>query len=177
MAVNWQQDATWSSRFLPEIKGILGRLLIREAPALEDQQHNTDLIVLSLEGIRVACRIRKFSYLLLYPDEFTIRCSRPGGTQTELAKLIAGWGHYFFYGFANEEETTLAAWMLGDLNVFRSWYSSRLAACRGQPPGSILSNGDNSSLFRAFRLTDLPAPFVLARECYFPDYERPDWDY
>ena len=69
----WQDDKRWSDRFLPEIKQILGLYLIDEPPIEEDMQRNTDLTVLRLNAVRVACRIRKYEYFLNYGDEITIR--------------------------------------------------------------------------------------------------------
>ena len=63
---NWEQDKRWSDRFLPEIKRILGEHLIAEPPVEEDAERNTDLIVLRLDAVRIACRVRKFQYLALY---------------------------------------------------------------------------------------------------------------
>lgn len=97
-----------------------------------------------------------------YPDEFTIRASRPSGAKTELPKILEGWGDYIFYGFATEDVTELAAWTLGSLNVFRLWHHRELWA--GRRPGVGKANGDGSSEFRAYSLADLPAEFVVARK-------------
>jgi len=85
MKVGWETDKKWSDRYLPEIKSILGRCLIAEPPIEEDQERNTDLMVLRLDAVRIGCRIRKAGYLEKYGDEFTIRTSRPSGAKTELS--------------------------------------------------------------------------------------------
>ncbi|MDR1740414.1 MAG: hypothetical protein LBR38_01000 [Synergistaceae bacterium] len=141
----WTKDKQWSDRFLPEIKSILGRALISEAPPEEDATHGTDLIVLTLHPYRIACRVRKHHYLAPYGNEFTIRSGRPSGAKTELTKIIEGWGDYFFYGFANAEETTLAQWFLGDLKAFRIWHSRQLLTGAGKLPGKLQFNFDGSS--------------------------------
>jgi hypothetical protein len=146
---------------MPEVKMICGAHLIAESNFDEDAQHNTDLHVLTLEPVRIAVRIRQHKYLERYPDEITIRAGRPSGTDTELAKLIAGWGRFIFYGFASQDETHLAAWTLGDLNVFRLWFMRELT--KGTIPGKEQSNRDGSSTFRAFNITELPKDFVVAR--------------
>ena len=79
MKTPWRHDKRWSDRFLPEIKRILGEYLIGEPREAEDIERNTDLIVLKMEAVRIACRIRKYEYLLQYPGEFTIRAARPSG--------------------------------------------------------------------------------------------------
>jgi len=115
----WENDKRWSDRFLPEVKRILGEHLISEAPYEEDAERNTDLIVLRLEAIRIACRIREHKHLLHYRHQFTIRSLRPSGNPTELAKIREGWGDYFFYGFADQTHTSLCQWTLGDLEALR----------------------------------------------------------
>ncbi len=159
--MSWEQDKRWSDRFLPEIKRHLGEHLIGEPPFEEDQKRNTDLIVLRMDAVRIACRIRKFSYWPKYPDEFTLRESRPNGAETELGKVIKGWGDYIFYGFADEAEKKLHAWFLGDLKVFRGWWAKEQWA--GRKPGFSQQNGDGSSGFRAFARQALPPEFVVAR--------------
>ena len=116
---DWKADKRWSDRFLPEIKAILGTHLIGEPPVEEDAERNTDLMVLKMEAVRIGCRIRRHKYLVAFGNEFTIRAGRPSGAKTELAKIVEGWGDYFFYGFSNAEHHELAAWFLGDLRVFR----------------------------------------------------------
>lgn len=159
----WQSDKNWSGKFVPELKRICGEHLIGEAPQEEDAEHNTDLIVLRLEAVRIACRVRKHKYVAKYGGEFTIRCSRPKGVKTELAKIIEGWGDYLLYAFANEPESELASWVLGDLKVFRSWFANQLVRNSGALPGELCPNSDGSSQFRAFHLSDMPAGFIKAR--------------
>jgi|TARA_R100001530_G_scaffold133139_1_gene106231 hypothetical protein len=161
---NWKPDKNWSDKFLPEIKSILGSYLIGEPEPDEDAQRNTDLIVLKMEAVRIGCRIRRYKFLASYGEEFTIRSSRPSGMKTELAKIIEGWGDYFFYGFSNQEETCLAAYFLGDMNVFRLWFNSRIVRDKGCIPAINKANTDNSSGFYIFRVADLPANFIIGRK-------------
>lgn len=155
-------DFRWGGKFLDEVKVIVGPYVIRAAPADEDVSRNTDLMVLASDAGRVAVRIRRHRYIV-HADEFTIRSDRPSGYKTELAKIIEGWGRYLFYGFANEDETGLAAWLLGDLNVFRLWFNRQLALNGGRAPGVTRRNPDGSSEFRVFRIDELPPEFVVAR--------------
>jgi len=157
----WEQDKRWSDKFLPEIKRILGEHLISEPPVEEDAERNTDLMVLRLEAVRIGCRVRTHKYLCGYGDEFTIRTARPSGAKTELAKIIEGWGHYFFYGFANADETCLAQWILGDLNAFRLYFNAYIVNNKGELPGDERKNGDSSSTFRSFKYGKIPN-FVVA---------------
>lgn len=158
----WQDDKRWSDQFIPQIREIVARHLILDAPLEEDQQHNTDLIVLRSSAMRIACRVRRAQYADRYGDEFTIRTRRLYGTKTELAKILEGWGDALFYGFAGD--TDICRWLLGDLDVFRQWYAGevqRLPA--GCPPGLEQTNGDHSSQFMAFPIRWLPPQFIIAR--------------
>jgi len=161
--MNWETDKKWSDRFLPEIKRILGEYLISEPPIEEDAERNTDLMVLRLDAIRIGCRVRKFQYHANYGNEFTIRAGRPSGVKTELQKIIEGWGDYFFYGFSDQDQVNLHAWVLADLNEFRLWYCRQLARMdKGKVPGQGKNNTDGSSSFLAFKWADFPPSFIVA---------------
>lgn len=160
---DWRQSKRWSDQFIPAIKRVLGEHLIGEPPQEEDAERNTDLIVLRLEAIRIACRIRRANFLQEYPNEFTIRSSVPSGYKTEITKIIEGWGRYFFYGFAMESGSELAAWALCDLHVFRLWHQRYIAGHQGVSPGIERENGDGTK-FRAYQIFDLPTDFVIARQ-------------
>jgi len=157
--IGWEEDKKWSDIFLPEIKSILGRHLISEPPIEEDQERNTDLMVLKMDAVRIGCRMRRIENLK-YEDEFTIRAERPSGAKTELEKIIAGWGNYFFYGFG--EEGILYKWTLADLNIFRIWFFRYVKENKGKYPGISKGNVDGSSGFLAFRWSELPGEFVIS---------------
>lgn len=137
--INWVEDKKWSDKFLIEIKKILGEILISEAPIKEDIYHNTDLMVLELKPYRIACRIRRNYYYKLYSSDITIRSGRPNDTETELQKILNGWGDFMFYGFSNEDETKLKSWTLISLNKLRSNYNNSILIHK--------NNRDNSSSF------------------------------
>jgi hypothetical protein len=158
----FSDDFDWQRALIPEIKRVLANYLISEAPVEEDMKRNTDLLVLKLDTIRVACRLRRHEYLRRYSDEFTIRAGRPSGVKTEFAKVISGWGDYIFYGFASEDMTSIDAWLLGDLSEFRYWVNQRLAM--GRTPWMDQENRDGSSNFYAFRVDDLPPSFIVGRK-------------
>jgi len=165
----WQDDKRWSDRFLLEIKRILGEHLIGEAPLEEDQERNTDLIVLRMEPLRIGCRVRRNEYLARYGDEFTVRANRPSGQKTELTKIIEGWGDFLFYGIADGASQHLAKWTLIDLKAFRLWFARHMASHGGEMPGQQLANSDGSSLFRAFRMADGPSNLIY---CHSADQEQ-----
>ena len=157
----WKDDKRWSDKFLPEIKRILGEYLLSEPPAEEDAEHNTDLMVLRMDAVRIGCRIRKYQYLGTYGNEFTIRAGRPSGAKTELTKIIEGWGDYFFYGFSDEKDEHLSQWILGDLKAFRLYINRHLVKNNGIMPGCANKNTDNSSCFIAFPYEEIPN-FIIA---------------
>jgi hypothetical protein len=159
--MTYNKDRAWSDKFIPEIKSIIGSVLITVSSPTEDAIHNTDLIVLTLAPYRIACRIRRHRYIS-FRSEFTIRTSRPSKKETELAKMLSGWGDYIFYGFSNEDETALSTWIVGDLKVFRIWYCREMYKKSGLPPGKLQKNGDGSSQFTAFPV-HIP-DFVVAKK-------------
>lgn len=152
---SFQDSKKWSDRFIPEIQKILGMTLINYANEKEDMYHNTDLIVITKGSVRIACRIRRFKYLEKYGNEFTIRKSRPSGNKSELEKIKEGWGDYLFYGFCNEEETSLLKWSLCSLAIFRGHYES--------VEKSAIRNLDRSSDFIPFSFSDFPEAFVMSQ--------------
>ena len=161
MTLSWQSDKTWSDKFITKIKRIIGEYFITEIRD-EDIFHNTDLIVFKLEPIRIACRVRRFSYYLKYRNEFTIRKTRPSGNKSELAKIIEGYGDYLFYGFSNKNEDDLIQWFLGDLSVFRLWFMKQSIKNNGVLPGIERINYDGSSVFQVFITNELPDNFIVA---------------
>lgn len=159
----WTTEKSWSDQFLTEIQHILGELLIREADPVEDAMRNTDLLTLAFQGqLRIACRIRRHHFLHDHSHEFTIRSSLRSGRQTEFSKLLQGWGDLLFYGFANQNETGLARWFVGDLGIFRRWLRTHHKR-HSQWPGVEVGNADGSSRFRVFSLRDVDPQFVLTQ--------------
>lgn len=172
-------DFDWQRALLPEVKRHCAIHLISEAPPEEDLKHNTDLIVLKMDTVRISVRLRRHHYLHQrnYCNEFTVRASRPrSGAETELGKVVSGWGDYNFYGFATEDGSGIAAWMLGDLKVFRRWFTQQLIKNGGAIPGASKPNLDGSSEFYAFTIDDLPADFIVARQKVLHDDDLFDPD-
>jgi hypothetical protein len=164
--MSYDKDFSWQERFIPALKRIVAEHLLDAAPTQEDRERNTDLIVLRLDPVRIACRIRR--HVNVKDDEFrlqfTIRDSRPSGSKAELVKVVEGWGDYFLYGFADACDENLCAWVLGDLRVFRGWFMRQVIKNKGVSPGIRRGNEDGSSTFRAFWIEALPPSFVVARK-------------
>jgi len=121
----------------------------------------TDLIIFKAADMRVAARVRDYSYAEKYHREFTIRSKRESGAMTELEKIQRGWGDWFFYGFG-KEDLTIPLWYLIDLDAFRyhmnknTWIGSGIKI-------SAMSNGDGTHFkaFDAFSFPDDP-PLLIA---------------
>ena len=161
--MSWKNDKKWSDKFICKITPILGSNFIAEPPIEEDRDRNTDLIVLTMNPIRFGCRIRKNYYYNYYSNEFTIRADRPSGNETEIKKIMNGWGDYFFYGFANEDETDLEDWFIGDLNVLRKWLKKEKKQGRiKKKDWNIKKNIDGSSEFLVLNKSELPHNFIFA---------------
>ena len=166
--MGYETDKRWSDRFLPEIKSILGGVLLTEGSFEEDAKRNSDLLVLHMQAVRIGCRVRRYPYFLKYPNDFTIRTVRKSGNMTELAKVLSGWGDYFFYGFSDEKEERLIYWLVGDFKIFRLWHSMELGKCvPGNGPGREKKNSDGSSDFRAYNKNIVlkSGPFIIAEKC------------
>ena len=117
---SYQTDREISDRFIAQIKHFVGPLLLEPASLELDAKEATDLIVLRARDMRIAARIRRNGFYDNFGSQFTIRASRDSGAETELSKIINGWGHWFFYGHLNEAETAIVHWMVVDLSSFRA---------------------------------------------------------
>jgi hypothetical protein len=152
----YADDRRWADQFIPEIKRIVGPLLLIEAPFEVDTKQAADLITLKVKDLTIACRVRGREYLGRYGWEFTLRLKRDSGAKTEMEKILEGWGNWMFYGFAafNDDHKAgfarrflidLSAWRL---NVGDAARSRRLV--KGEAP-----NGDGT-YFAWFDLRSFP---------------------
>jgi hypothetical protein len=163
--MNWIQDKKWSDLFMPEIKAILGFYLLGEATNDDDCFKATDLMLLKMDSVRIAVRMRKKNYSTIpYINEFTIRTSRTSGAKTELTKIISGWGDYLFYGFENTNNLSLGFWNLIDLKIFRENFARmQYLSDKNILPGNNIENWDGSSSFTVFKVSDFPPSLIKAQ--------------
>ncbi len=150
---NYQQQRTWSDTFIPQIKRIVGPQLMSVTPDEIDCKQAADLWVFTARDMRIAARVRRNRYLK-WKYQFTLRAKLDSGVETELSKIVNGWGDWMFYAFANEEEKQFECWWLIDLAAFRA------ALIRDTMNGQRLivenqSNGDGTH-FKAFDLRSFP---------------------
>lgn len=94
----------------------LGPILGKEASVEQDTKEATDIV---FPNKRVAFRTRRAQFFARYPNEFTIRYSRPSGVPTEYDKIMNGHGDWMFYAFANESGDGFLGWHIIDLHAFR----------------------------------------------------------
>ena len=163
--MSWQDDKGWSDQFMPDIKAVLGQHLLGEASREDDAKHATDLVVLQMKDLRIAVRMRRRRYAEnpRYLEQFTIRTERRSGVDTELGKIIDGWGDYMFYGFQGEHEGRLGFWHLIDLKKFRRGYMRLLSECEpGVFPGEQIRNADGGSAGCAFSYDQFSSELVVA---------------
>ena len=156
---DYRDDRQWSDRFIPSIKHIVGPYLLEPASMELDSKEATDLIVFKARDVRIAARMRSADYADRYPYDFTIRSSRDSGTETELSKIISGWGDWLFYGF-DGGSWTAAPWWILDLNIFRHSLNFHLANIK-KIRFQIKANGDGTNL-AAYDILSFPPQLVIA---------------
>jgi len=152
----WERDKEKADELWPEIKSILqdvaGDIVeIKIADEQQDQRESTDYEII-LVGGRVAARVRKWAYFKKYGD-FTLRCSRPSGRETEYAKIMKGWGDWYLYGWRRNNH--FGHWVLIDLEKFRN--------CHLLPHGKK-SNYNGSSNFHYWPLDTLRKHKIIIKE-------------
>jgi hypothetical protein len=146
-----------SQKFMPEVRSILGRYILRSSTLEEDRTQATDL-VLEAKSLRIAVRMRDSKYAN-FANEFTIRATAGGGSLTEFQKIMAGHADWLFYGF----ETIIGKinpWYILDLSVFRTTVRDAMSGLITVGIKDI--NNNDGSAFKAFQINTFPPSFVIA---------------
>jgi hypothetical protein len=149
--MGYETDIGLERQFTVVIKAILGNCFIDQDP-IHDKREGADFETFTVRPFRVAVRLRRHCYLARYGNEFTLRWSRPSGVPTEIHKVRNGLVDFILYGFVDAAQAHIVQWFLGDLAVFRE---------RDPKPIAVLQNNPHDSDLAAFRLSDLPAGFVV----------------
>jgi hypothetical protein len=157
---DYRKDRSWSDQFIPSIKQIVGPYLLVPASLELDAHEATDLLVFKARDVRIAARMRAAEYAAQYPFDFTIRSSRDSGVETELSKIVSGWGDWLFYGFDGGARNVLPWWLL-DLNVFRRALHFDLASETKKIRCTKKANGDGTHL-AAYDILSFPRDLVVA---------------
>lgn len=150
---DYAQDRTWSDQWIPLLKEKIGPFLLCESSFEQDTKYAADLIVLRGRDKDIACRVRrqKNGYASRFPNQFTIRYKRENGSRTELAKIIDGWGDWFFYG--HEHQSDIFPWWIIDLSAFRA----HLIRNKDKIRYGKQQNPDGVTHFIWFDITSFPA--------------------
>lgn len=176
--IGWESDKLWSDAYLPQIRQIVGPLLLEPAPIEMDQQEATDLKILKARDMRIACRVRRPGYANTYPWEFTIRAARKKNA-TELEKILSGYGDLAFYGHANES-AMIDRFFVIDLDWFRSVISYDQRYHRWLPANNIekrKSNHDDSSEFVSYDIRFFPKELIVCSSHVIPYDSMLPWDH
>jgi hypothetical protein len=173
MEAAWARDKRLVDRYNAQISALVATvpgLLVREASIQADQREATDMFVFKRH---IACRVRKFRHYQRYKHQFTMRCSRQSGAETELLKVASGYGDFLFYGFADALGANLYAASVFDLKVFRREYNLELLAIANayltkgdyqkQVRWDTGTNADGSSEFLAFDIDSFPPDLIVAQ--------------
>lgn len=158
--MSYRNNRDWSDLFLPEIKRIVGPMLLEESEFEIDANQATDLIVLKARDLRFACRVRRHGYADRYPWEFTIRSRLFSGAKTELAKIVDGWCDYGFYGHA-DENNRIGRYFVINFDAFRADLIRR----KDKIVYEEKSNGGVDSQFVAFDVRSF-SPGVIAKSSH-----------
>jgi len=150
----YERDIRLEMKFAEQIKSILGRIFIKQDENW-DVEKATDFLVLTIEPIRVAVRLRRHQYYEKYKEQITIRWTRPTGNETEIHKIRKGNVSHLFYGFVNADENEIIQYIIGDLNVFRE----------SEPVPYQLKSNKNppDSSFAVYMLKQFPKEFIVSR--------------
>lgn len=168
MSRRFADDYEWSERFIPTMKRLVGPYLLTKSTIEQDTKEATDLVVLCAHNLRIACRVRMPGFYAKWPDDFTVRYRRLNGVRTEYAKIMAGWGDWFFYGHAVDDTSlVIEPWWIIDLNAFRRQAEQPWVIPKDQV------NTDQATVFRAFKRSHFKPPFLIgSSEVFWPSLER-----
>lgn len=167
-------DKAWADRWIEPQMKIINPIVNLYFPRRTevsswelDAHHAIDLVVAREKklDIDIGLRVRGAGWPL---NEFTLRFSRPEGTKTEFAKIMAGNGRWFAYFHSDRPEKLLPHWVILDLNVIRRNPDIR---------GRRMWNRDRSSSFYVFDIKKFPFTLLIAAsdsvlEKLPPAYER-----
>lgn len=177
--LTYKESRTDSNRFDKEVMNIIKKELsfttgkedikVTVANDEQDMKHASDFIVTYQDAeFGVASRIRSngdfynSSHGTPYSEQFTIRNSRRSN-ETEFEKILNGAGDYFFYGFKNEDDTSIGTYTIGRLDIFRDTLYDRMDIVARSP---VIWNSDGSSSFRVFNYSDFPTGLIVVRRVF-----------
>lgn len=159
----YSTDRAYSDRFIPEIRRVVGPELLIVSTDEEDRTQATDMTILKGKDMKIACRVRRPGVIEKWGWEFTMRSKRDSGAETELSKIVKGWGDWMFYAFAKADNST----------AFDRWFLINLAHWRAQmmrrelrPTCGETPNGDGTyfTWFDIRSFAPIPRIWIAASE-------------
>jgi hypothetical protein len=170
----YAQSRAWSDAFSFPLRQTIGQVLVVPADVIQDLRENTDYWF-AVESRQIAARVRNLydywnrSEGIQWGDEFTLRSARPGGTKTELEKILEGKGQVFVYAWGDASlATPLPAYTFIDLNKFRFWVNKILMPglhhpwFQADPPWHVRQNADGTE-FWVLPISKMPEEMILRR--------------
>ena len=159
---DWVQLKKESDKYNPDIISILNKTFntnFKTSNTNDDMYHNCDFYSQEedKEPIKVSARIRDIKYFKLYGHQITIRQSVVSGNKSELTKIIEGYGDYILYAFGNPETNKIERYLVGDLNLLRTYLKSN------NINGINKDNHDGLSSFVAIDVYDIGKDFVIVK--------------
>lgn len=117
---NFNNNFRFQDQFQKQVESILldnakHIMTIRLATAIEDTKQSTDMVMRIEAGVTVAVRVRRPN---CQHRDLTIRSRAYGGGNTEIHKLIEGWGDWYIYAWSNPQGL-IDEWMLVNLHKVR----------------------------------------------------------
>src|SRR5262245_46369569 len=117
MKGEYETDRAWADLYLCEMQSILEQVMrqhikinVRPSDFKIDTAQATDLISGTIGPLNFAARLRRpgmfwgrsFNSPTYWGHQFTIRSQRDSGTETELSKIMKGFGDWYLYGHVED---------------------------------------------------------------------------
>jgi hypothetical protein len=157
---SFAENLTFAARFAPAIRAIVGPCLLVPTPLSIDRSQAADFMVLTGRDVTIGARVRRNQYAATFAHEFTLCASTHNGTPSEYDKIVAGFGDWFFYGFADTHDGKppgFVVWYLLDLHAWRA------ALIRRAPIKCTLkTNPHSGKQFAAFDVTTFGDDLIIA---------------
>lgn len=127
----YADDSAWAQRFEDAIRRIvsahvhlLATVHFDRATTTSDRACIGDYCV-RIQNIDILSRVRDND---VRQRDLTLRSWRKGDIETEVSKILAGSGKWYFYGWRKPTTDEFTEWMLIDLDILRatSWIQDRM---------------------------------------------------
>lgn len=143
------KDASLELNFATKIKQILGETFIQK-DIKADLEQATDFAVFTIKPFKIGIRLRTYNYYGRYPNQITIRWSRPSGVETEIDKIRKNLVQYIFYGFIDEAAEKIIQYVIIEAEVFKDI-----------KPVEVRQNNPYDSELAIYDLGQIPSFFIV----------------